>query len=106
MVDPKKVKEDVETAVTAELLERHGKLWAARYLRSQPPSCRPQLLRQLLGRVLSPLKPITDESTVDWLRWLMSGEHSPEAFAEQGQSHSHSHTRSLNWYLHPLTRGY
>lgn len=97
MVDPKKVKEDVETAVTAELLERHGKLWAARYLRSQPPSCRPQLLRQLLGRVLSPLKPITDESTVDWLRWLMSGEHSPEAFAEQVRQYDNAQRCGMVW---------
>ena len=83
MVDPKKtaVKED-EEPVTAEALERRGKRWAANFLKREPS---PRLLHQLLDKLLSPLKPISDENLVEWMRWIMAADKTPEEFAEQGE---------------------
>lgn len=82
MVDPKKtaVKEE-EDPVTAEALERRGKRWAAQYLKRQPS---PRLLHQLLDKLLSALKPI-DDNVVEWLRWLMAADKTPEEFAALGE---------------------
>ena len=94
MVDPKKtaVKEE-EEPVTAEALERRGKRWAANFLKREPS---PRLLHQLLDKLLSPLKPISDENIVEWMRWIMAADKTPEEFAEQG-GFATRRTLSLSW---------
>ncbi|KAF0289185.1 E3 ubiquitin-protein ligase Ubr3 [Amphibalanus amphitrite] len=95
MVDPKKtaVKED-EEPVTAEALERRGKRWAANFLKREPS---PRLLHQLLDKLLSPLKPISDENIVEWMRWIMAADKTPEEFAEQVRSYDNAQRCGMVW---------
>ena len=76
----------------AEVLIRKGKRGAAAYVqaecnaaKSTEPSKSPQHLNALLDHLLHPEKPIDDEDTIEWCRWLVGGGRSYEDFAANGE---------------------
>ena len=78
----------------AEVLIRKGKRGAAAYVQAEcnsaksEPSKSPQHLNALLDHLLHPEKPIDDQDTIDWCRWLVGGGRSYEDFAANGESKS------------------
>ena len=82
----------------AEVLIRKGKRGAAAYVqaecnaaKSTEPSKSPQHLNALLDHLLHPEKPIDDEDTIEWCRWLVGGGRSYEDFAANGEGKTISH---------------
>jgi hypothetical protein len=76
----------------AEVLIRKGKRGAAAYVqaecnsaKSSEPSKSPAHLNALLDHLLHPEKPIDDQDTIDWCRWLVGGGRSYEDFAANGE---------------------
>ncbi len=49
------------------------------------PSKTPHHLNALLDHLLQPEKPIEDQETIDWCRWLVGGGRSYEDFAANGK---------------------
>ena len=77
----------------AEVLIRKGKRGAAAYVQAEcnsakaEPSKSPQHLNALLDHLLHPEKPIDDQETIDWCRWLVGGGRDFDDFAANGEKH-------------------
>lgn len=64
-----------------QILDR-GKKGAADYLKNCGS---PELLYQVLDRILSYEVIINDEESIDWIKWLMAGGKTPDEFATLGK---------------------
>lgn len=59
-----------------------GKRGAAEYIKT----CRsPEILNEILDRILSHEISINDSESIDWIRWLMAGGNTPENFTAIGE---------------------
>lgn len=59
-----------------------GKRGAAEYIKT----CRsPEILNEILDRILSHEISINDSESIDWIRWLMAGGNTPENFTALGE---------------------
>lgn len=45
-------------------------------------------LHDMLNNLLNPFKPLNDDETIDWCKWIIGGGRSPEKFANLGKSKS------------------
>ena len=90
---PRRIQSQPQSATMtyAEVLIKKGKRGAAAYVQSEcnaaktEPSKSPQHLNALLDHLLHPEKPIDDQDTIDWCRWLVGGGRSYEDFAANGE---------------------
>lgn len=59
-----------------------GKRGAAEYIKT---SRSPEILNEILDRILSHEISINDSESIDWIRWLMAGGNTPENFTAIGK---------------------
>lgn len=78
-----------------QVLDR-GKKGAADYLKN----CHsPELLYEVLDRILSHEIFINDEESIDWIKWLMAGGKTPDEFAALGKRYSFFYALCFHMFL-------
>ncbi|XP_064095704.1 E3 ubiquitin-protein ligase ubr3-like isoform X3 [Macrobrachium nipponense] len=92
--------------LTAQLLLKKGKRYAARYLRdeclramsSQDSQGTPaKVLPELLDLLLNPAMRIKNLDTIDWLKWLMAAGRTPDDFFNTVRRYDNATTCGLVW---------
>ena len=88
----------------AEFLIRKGKRGAAAYVQAEcrnsanfEPSRTPHHLNALLDHLLHPEKSIDNQDTIDWCRYLVSGDRSYDDFARVVKGHDNTALCGLVW---------
>ncbi|XP_042224390.1 E3 ubiquitin-protein ligase ubr3-like [Homarus americanus] len=92
--------------LTAQVLLKKGKRYAAKYLRDeclrnlspgdlQTP--RTQVLGELLDLLLNPAMRIKNWDTIDWLKWLMAAGRTPDDFFNTVRRYDNATTCGLVW---------
>ena len=76
-------------ASSAQVLMNKGKKGAAAYIHAECSNAEhgagsTQHLNALLDILLNPNNPIHDWDTLDWVKWLMAGGHTPDDFSNTG----------------------
>ncbi|XP_031787991.1 E3 ubiquitin-protein ligase Ubr3 isoform X1 [Nasonia vitripennis] len=90
---------------SAQVLMNKGKRAAAAWIydqcshaaSSEQSSISPDMLKELLDILLSPSKPIDDWETIDWCKWLMAGNRSPDEFANTVRIYDNATKCGLVW---------